>query len=141
MDDRGLQAWVILFAPIPQSLSGLFSCPTAKPEVVQWLGESEGTVAGYKVKIDDNFHFMTEDYRDDGGVFATADEAIEACKLIVDKCVQPMVGRPGMTAAALYGQYEGFGDDPFIVPVDPNDAPGGFLCLGICQGSVHGNYC
>jgi hypothetical protein len=28
-----------------------------------------------------------------------------------------------MTARALYEQYMGFGDDPFIMPVDPNDAP------------------
>jgi hypothetical protein len=27
-----------------------------------------------------------------------------------------------MTATALYEQCTGFGDDPFIVPVDPNDA-------------------
>jgi hypothetical protein len=35
---------------------------------------------------------------------------------------EPMMG-PGMTATALYEQYMGFGDDPFIMPVDPNDAP------------------
>jgi hypothetical protein len=32
----------------------------------------------------------------------------------------------GMTAAAPYEQYEGFGDDPFIVPVDPRDVPVAF---------------
>ena len=30
---------------------------------------------------------------------------------------------PGITARALYGQYMGFGDDPFIMPVDQNNAP------------------
>jgi hypothetical protein len=82
-------------------------------------------VAGYKVLIDDNFHFMNEEYRSTGGVFATADEAVAACKLIVDECLSPML-QPGMTAAALYEQYEGFGDDPFVVPVDPNDVPVAF---------------
>jgi hypothetical protein len=71
--------------------------------------ESEGTVAGYKVLIDDNFHFMDESERIQHGVFATADEAIAACKLIVDECLKPML-QPGMTATALYVQYKGFGD-------------------------------
>ena len=87
--------------------------------------ESEGTVAGYKVLIDDNFHFMNEEYRGTGGEFATAAEAIAECKEIVDECLKPML-QPGMTPAALYEQYEGFGDDPFVVPVDPNDAPVAF---------------
>jgi hypothetical protein len=82
-------------------------------------------VAGYKVLIDDNYHFSNEDERIQHGVFATADEAIAACKLIVDECLKPML-RPGMTATALYDVYKGFGDDPFIVPVNPNDAPVGF---------------
>jgi site-specific recombinase XerC len=84
--------------------------------------QGEAIVSGYKVLIDDNFHFMDESERVLHGVFATADEAIVACKLIVDECLKPML-QPGMTATALYEQYNGFGDDPFIVPVDPNDAP------------------
>jgi hypothetical protein len=78
----------------------------------------EITVAGYEVVIDDNFHYMNKDHRATGGVFATADEAVAECKQIVDECLKPMM-QPGMTAAAL---SEGFGDDPFIVSVDPNDA-------------------
>jgi hypothetical protein len=84
--------------------------------------ESEGTVAGYKVLIDD---FMNEDHRETGGVFETADEAVAACKRIVDECLKPMM-QPGMTATALYEQYEGFGDDPFVVSVNPNDVPAAF---------------
>ena len=71
-------------------------------------------MAGYKVLIDDNFHFMDESGRITHGVFATADEAVAACKKIVDDCLVPMLG-PGMTARALYEQYMGFGDDPFVV--------------------------
>ena len=89
------------------------------------LNESEDSVAGYKVLIDDNYHFMNEDECITHGMFATADEAITACKLIVDECLEPML-QPGMPATALYDQYRGFGDDPLIMPVDPNDAPVGF---------------
>jgi hypothetical protein len=92
------------------------------PVCYNGFNESECAVAGYKVLIDDNFHFMDEDERIQHGVFATADEAIAACKLIVDECLKPML-QPGMAATALYEQYKGFGDDPFIMPVDPNDAP------------------
>jgi hypothetical protein len=86
------------------------------------FNEGEAAVAGYKVLIDDNYHFMDESERIQHGVFATADEAIAACKRIVDECLKPML-QPGMTAMALYEQYKGFGDDPFIMAVDPNDAP------------------
>ena len=82
-------------------------------------------MAGYKVLIDDNFHFMDESERLLHGVFATADEAIAACRRIVDECLKPML-QPGMTATALYEQYKGFGDDPFIVPVESTDAPVAF---------------
>ena len=85
--------------------------------------ESEDTVAGYKVLIDDNYHFTDESERIQHGVFDTADEAIAACKLIVDECLDE---QPGMSATALYEQYQGFGDDPFIMPVDSNDAPAAF---------------
>jgi hypothetical protein len=34
--------------------------------------------------------------------------------------------QPGITAAALYDQYVGFGDDPLLLPVDPNDGPVAF---------------
>lgn len=88
--------------------------PKLEPMCYNSFNESEGAVAGYKVQIDDNFHFMNEDYRVTSGVFSTPDEAITACKLIVDECLKPML-QPGMTATALYEQYKGFGDDPFIV--------------------------
>jgi hypothetical protein len=69
--------------------------------------------------------YMDESERVTHGVFDTADEAIAACKQIVDECLEPMLG-PGMTARALYEQYMGFGDDPFVMPVDPDDAPVAF---------------
>jgi hypothetical protein len=93
--------------------------------VIMGCNESEDAVASYKVLIDDNYHFTDESERIQHGVFATADQAIVACKQIVDECLQPML-QPGITAAALYGQYKDFGDDPYIMPVDPNDSPVGF---------------
>jgi hypothetical protein len=89
-------------------------------------------MAGYKVLIDDNFHFMDESERITHGVFASADEAITACKHIVDECLKPT--QPGMTATALYEQYKGFGDDPFIMPVDPDDAPVSFSAWEYAKG-------
>jgi hypothetical protein len=94
--------------------------PPARRTIVLQYRESEGAVSRYKVQIAD-----TGDDKRISGVFATADEAVAACKLIVDECLKPMV-QPGMTAAALYRQYERFGEDPFVVPVDPNDAPAAF---------------
>jgi hypothetical protein len=83
------------------------------------------TTVGYKVLIDDNFHYMEEEHRYEYGVFATADEAVEACKQIVDKELMHML-KPGMTADALYDQYVTFGEDPYVLPVDCSDARVGF---------------
>ena len=38
----------------------------------------------YRVLVNDNAHYMDESEQDDHGVFANADEAIAACKEIVD---------------------------------------------------------
>jgi hypothetical protein len=72
----------------------------------------------YKVMVDDNFHFMDEDERYQHGMFLTAEEAIAACKSIVDKELESYL-KQGFTATELYKTYTGFGEDPFIVCVDP----------------------
>jgi len=74
----------------------------------------------YKIIIDDNFHFTDEKQRYEWKSFLTVEEAIAECKRIVDS---DLIGflKPGITAAELYDMYETFGDDPFIVAVDPND--------------------
>jgi hypothetical protein len=79
----------------------------------------------YKVLIDDNFHFMDKEHRYEHGVFGTADEAVAACKRIVDNELTYML-KPGMTADALYDQWVMFGEDPFVMPVDRTDARVGF---------------
>ena len=44
----------------------------------------------YKVLINDNAHYMDESERADHGVFANADEAVAACKKIVDDDLNAM---------------------------------------------------
>jgi hypothetical protein len=78
------------------------------------------SASGYKVLIDDNFDYMDEDARVTYGVFVTADEAVTACRAIVDGFLAKAY-RPGMSAAALYDHYQSFGDDPFVMAGSPDD--------------------
>jgi hypothetical protein len=64
---------------------------------------------------------MDQDKRYEHGIFPTAEEAISACKRIVDSNLNDFM-QPGMTASELYDAYTGFGDDPFIVCVNAGDA-------------------
>ena len=77
---------------------------------------------GYRVLIDDNFHYQDESERVQHGVFATAEEALAACRSIVDGFLIDAF-EPGMSADALYESYTAFGEDPFIIPVDSGVAP------------------
>jgi hypothetical protein len=70
--------------------------------------------------IDDNFQYQDESERVTHGVFATADEALAACRSIVDEFLVDAF-KPGMSATDLYDCYTSFGDDPFIMPVDQKD--------------------
>src|SRR5262249_34840269 len=56
---------------------------------------------------------MDEDERYTHGIFATPEEAIAACRSIVDRC---LAYKPGKTAEELYDGYVMAGDDPFVVP-------------------------
>jgi hypothetical protein len=82
--------------------------------------ELEDAMSPYKVMVDDNFDYMDEDKRYEHGVFLTAEEAISACKRIVDSNLNGFM-KPGMTSSELYDAYTHFGDDPFIVCVKPDD--------------------
>jgi len=78
-------------------------------------------MTNYRVLINDNAHYMDESERVDHGViFSGADEAVAACKAIVDNELNAM-WKPGTTAKALYRLYVSFGPDPFVVPVNPKD--------------------
>jgi hypothetical protein len=70
--------------------------------------------------VDDNFHYMDESERYEHEVFATAEEAIAACKRIVDEHLEHSF-KPGVAEQELYESYTMFGEDPFVVPVDSAD--------------------
>jgi hypothetical protein len=74
----------------------------------------------YRVMVDDNFHYMDEDERFEHGSFVTAEEAIAACKKIVEEDLAQYF-KPGMTGSELFEMYAHFGDDPFVIgePDDP----------------------
>ena len=73
----------------------------------------------FVVMVDDNFHYMDEDERWKLGAYATLDQAISACKNMVEACLADYC-KPGMNSEQLYDQYVMFGDDPFILgPGDP----------------------
>jgi hypothetical protein len=68
----------------------------------------------YTVMVDDNFDYMEEEERQALGSFATAEEAVAACKACVDASLTHLCKR-GMSAAELLDQYRSFGDDPFVI--------------------------
>ncbi len=67
----------------------------------------------YRVFIDDNFHYMDEEYRTFYGKFDTCEEATRVCMYFVNESLRDLY-QPGMTAEALFQRYRDFGEDPFI---------------------------
>ena len=65
----------------------------------------------YTVFIDDNFHYQDESERVTHGQFETGEQAIAACRAIVDDFLSSAFAL-GMSATALYGLYTSFGDEP-----------------------------
>jgi hypothetical protein len=96
-----------------------------------WLAEQSMGMAGrgnmvklghtYSVYVDDNYHYQDESERYKLGDFAALEEAIAACKSLVDEFLKDEVS-PDSTAAERCAQYTGFGPDPFIVTDDPDAA-------------------
>jgi hypothetical protein len=72
----------------------------------------------FTVMVDENSHYLDESERYEHGTFATYDEALAACRRIVDEFLAAQ-HQPGMTAADLYSLYTTFGEDPHIVPDQP----------------------
>ncbi len=72
----------------------------------------------YSVYVDDNYHYQDEDARYKLGDFASLDEAVAACKRMVDQFLKLEVPRD-ISAEERYREYTGFGPDPFIVTDDP----------------------
>jgi hypothetical protein len=63
------------------------------------------------------FPLHGEDERWEYGTFATAEEALDACRRLVDEALLEEY-RDGATAEQLFVRYTSFGDDPFIVALD-----------------------
>ena len=74
----------------------------------------------YKVMVWDNFHYQDSDERWEQGIYKTLEEAIAACRGIVDQSLAEEC-RPGISAEDLYDRYTSFGDDPSIVVLDGMD--------------------
>ena len=68
----------------------------------------------FTVKVDDNYHYMDESERYDGGSYATAGEAIKRCEEIAVKSLKGLYEK-GMGACKLMAQWAMFGEDPFII--------------------------
>jgi hypothetical protein len=71
----------------------------------------------YKVWVDDNFHYQDTNERYALGVFETLDDAVNACKKIVDEFLDRGY-KPGKPADELFADYKGFGEDPFLETID-----------------------
>jgi hypothetical protein len=68
----------------------------------------------FKVLVDDKFHYMDESKGYEHGVFSTWDEAVAACKRIVDEdLARPY--KPGLSSEESFETYVRFGEYPFIV--------------------------
>jgi hypothetical protein len=72
----------------------------------------------YSVYVDDNFSFPPDDGRYKLGDFATLEEAVAACKHMVDEFLKVHASLD-KTAAVRYEEYTHGGPDPFIVTDDP----------------------
>ncbi|MCO6453103.1 MAG: hypothetical protein J5I90_20145 [Caldilineales bacterium] len=69
----------------------------------------------FKVFVDDNFHYQDESQRYEEGEYETYEQAVIACKSIVDLFLAQEY-RTGATAEKLYEHYVAFGEDPFVSP-------------------------
>lgn len=69
------------------------------------------------VRAHDNFHLSGEAEKYEVGRFATCEEALEACRKLVDEFLDGAF-EEGMSADQLRGEYEAFGPDPYIEPRD-----------------------
>ena len=70
----------------------------------------------YVVYVDDNFHFMDEEERYKLGEFDTEEEALQACRRIVDEFLIAN-HKPGMTAEEFIDMYKTFGEDPWCAEI------------------------
>jgi hypothetical protein len=76
------------------------------------LQKTASEVGGvWTVYVDDNFHYMDQSDRYVLGSFESYDQAVTACRQIVDRCIASISAK---TADELFKSYASFGDDPWI---------------------------
>jgi hypothetical protein len=63
------------------------------------------------VRVDDNFHYGDEDERYHYGGYDDYEEAVSACRKIVDDYLKSVSAK---TAEELWDSYTSFGEDPWI---------------------------
>lgn len=76
----------------------------------------------FKVLYDENGAFMDEEARSTHGIFATPEEAIAACRRIVDADLEEVAGA-GDTPTSILSSWQAWWRDPFIVALDTEPAP------------------
>ena len=84
------------------------------------MWESEVILSRFRVLVDDNFHYMCEEERYEHDVFDSVEDAIAACRRIVDGDLEGYL-KHGVTADKLCEMWFLFGSDPFIVPLEGPD--------------------
>ena len=89
-------------------------CPLVPTKVMEECQKDK-----FEVFVDDNFHYMDESERYRNGVYDNYEEAVEACKAIIDSYL-PEQREEGQTADELYKGYVIYGEDPFIIPTPTN---------------------
>ena len=91
----------------------------------------------YSVYVDDNYDLPPDDGRYKLGDFATLEEAVAACKSMVDEFLK-VHASPDTAASERYEEYIHFGPDPFIVTEDPVVGNPRIFGLELCEGTMSG---
>lgn len=73
----------------------------------------------FHLSVYDNFHYMDELEAYNQGQYKTYEDALIAAKAIVDEFFEHN-WKSGVTADYLLGQYSLYGEDPIILPDEPN---------------------
>ncbi len=68
----------------------------------------------YTVMVDDNFHYMDEEHRYKYGEFSTYEEAVAACKKVVDEELRDLL-KQGVKLEELSATWSLYGSDPYIL--------------------------
>jgi hypothetical protein len=71
------------------------------------------------------------------GTFSTLDEAVAACKQMVDEDLREFTKGKKYTADELYDHYTLWGSDPFIVALNPKDDRPSFSAWNYAKERSH----